>query len=65
MPQKLTSKDWPTRLLVLGYGGLLAAVAGFVNSVALLVLAFPVGNLTALTPSWAWIQPIRCCMRAA
>ncbi|APT13630.1 MULTISPECIES: YoaK family protein [Mycobacterium] len=49
MPQKLTSKDWPTRLLVLGYGGLLAAVAGFVNSVALLVLAFPVGNLTALT----------------
>jgi uncharacterized membrane protein YoaK (UPF0700 family) len=37
------------RALVLGYSGLLAAVAGFVNSVALLVLAFPVGNLTALT----------------
>lgn len=28
---------------------MLAAVAGFINSVALLVLAFPVGNLTALT----------------
>jgi uncharacterized membrane protein YoaK (UPF0700 family) len=36
-------------LLVLGYSGLLAGVAGFINSVALLVLAFPVGNLTALT----------------
>lgn len=38
----------PRRLLVLGYLGLLAAVAGFVNSVLLLVMAFPVGNLTAL-----------------
>jgi uncharacterized membrane protein YoaK (UPF0700 family) len=37
------------RALVLGYSGLLAAIAGFVNSVALLVLAYPVGNLTALT----------------
>lgn len=35
--------------LVLGYGALLAAVAGFVNAVAILVLAFPVGNLTATT----------------
>ena len=37
------------RALVLGYSGLLAAVAGYVNSVALLVWVFPVGNLTALT----------------
>jgi uncharacterized membrane protein YoaK (UPF0700 family) len=36
-------------VLVLGYFGLLAGVAGFVNAVALLVLVFPVGNLTALT----------------
>lgn len=49
MPQRLIPRDWPARFLVLGYGGLLSAVAGFVNSVALLVLAFPVGNLTALT----------------
>ncbi len=39
----------PHQLLVLGYGSLLAAVAGFVNAVAILVLAFPVGNLTATT----------------
>ncbi len=37
------------RLLTLGYSGALAAVAGYVNSVALLVWVFPVGNLTALT----------------
>lgn len=37
------------RLLGLGYNGALAAVAGYVNSVALLVWVFPVGNLTALT----------------
>lgn len=37
------------RLLALGYNGSLAAVAGYVNSVALLVWVFPVGNLTALT----------------
>ncbi|WP_227984322.1 YoaK family protein [Nocardia spumae] len=43
------SLDQPHRLLVLGYGSLLAAVAGFVNAVAILVLAFPVGNLTATT----------------
>ncbi|MCA4753707.1 DUF1275 domain-containing protein [Mycolicibacterium fortuitum] len=36
-------------LVLLGYSGLLAAVAGFVNSVALLVWVYPVGNLTALT----------------
>lgn len=34
---------------MLGYSALLAAVAGWVNSVALLVWVFPVGNLTALT----------------
>ena len=37
------------RALVLAYSGLLAAVAGWVNSVALLVWVYPVGNLTALT----------------
>lgn len=37
------------RLLAVGYNGSLAAVAGYVNSVALLVWVFPVGNLTALT----------------
>ncbi|WP_244892650.1 YoaK family protein [Mycobacterium asiaticum] len=35
--------------MVLGYSALLASVAGFVNAVALLVLAFPVGNLTGVT----------------
>ncbi|MDP7704408.1 MULTISPECIES: YoaK family protein [unclassified Mycobacterium] len=35
--------------LLLGYSGALAFVAGFVNAVALLLLAFPVGNLTAVT----------------
>ncbi|GLV11683.1 hypothetical protein MyChFU_50030 [Mycobacterium intracellulare subsp. chimaera] len=49
MPQTPIRRHWPPRLLVLGYSGVLAAVAGFINSVALLVLAFPVGNLTALT----------------
>ncbi|MEV5649135.1 YoaK family protein [Nocardia sp. NPDC052254] len=43
------SHDQLHRLLVLSYGSLLAAVAGFVNAVAILVLAFPVGNLTATT----------------
>ncbi len=37
------------RVLALGYNGALASVAGYVNSVALLVWVFPVGNLTALT----------------
>lgn len=35
--------------VLLGYSGVLAFVAGFVNAVALLLLAFPVGNLTAVT----------------
>ncbi|WP_425271261.1 YoaK family protein [Mycobacterium gastri] len=43
-PSGLTPKG-----LILGYSGLLAMVAGFVNAVALLVLAFPVGNLTGVT----------------
>lgn len=39
----------PHRVLVLGYGSLLATVAGFVNAVAILTLAIPVGNVTATT----------------
>lgn len=39
----------PHRTLVLGYGSLLATVAGFVNAVAILTLAIPVGNVTATT----------------
>jgi len=34
---------------LLGYSGALAFIAGFVNAVALLLLAFPVGNLTGVT----------------
>lgn len=49
MPLRRTRSTRPLRALVLGYSGLLAGIAGFVNSVALLLLAFPVGNLTALT----------------
>lgn len=44
-----TRRTWARGVLVLGYSGVLAAIAGFVNSVALLVVAFPVSNLTALT----------------
>lgn len=49
MPAWPIPETWIPRVVLLGYSGLLAAVAGFVNSVALLVWAFPVGNLTALT----------------
>ena len=49
MSHTATPVRWAPRVLVLGYSGLLAGVAGFVNAVALLVLAFPVGNLTAVT----------------
>lgn len=35
--------------VLLGYSSVLAFIAGFVNAVALLLLAFPVGNLTAVT----------------
>ncbi|KPN46525.1 YoaK family protein [Mycobacterium intracellulare] len=40
---------WVSPASRLAYSGVLAGIAGFVNSVALLVWAFPVGNLTALT----------------
>ncbi|ASW95828.1 hypothetical protein CKJ67_14290 [Mycobacterium intracellulare] len=49
MPHTPTRETRELRVLVLGYNGLLAAIAGFINSVALLVLTFPVGNLTALS----------------
>ncbi|MCV6965079.1 DUF1275 family protein [Mycobacterium intermedium] len=37
------------RAVLLCYTGSLAFIAGFVNAVALLILAFPVGNLTGVT----------------
>ncbi|MHA7652822.1 YoaK family protein [Mycobacterium sp. ML4] len=37
------------RWVVLGYSGVLASTAGFVNAVAILLLAFPVANVTAAT----------------
>ncbi|AOS94476.1 YoaK family protein [Mycobacterium intracellulare] len=49
LPHPPTAGRWPMQVLVLGYSGLLSSVAGFVNAVALLVLAFPVGNLTGIT----------------
>lgn len=39
----------PPQAFLLAYTGALALTAGFVNAVALLVLAFPVGNVTAVT----------------
>lgn len=39
----------PVRRIMLGYSSVLALIAGFVNAVALLILALPVGNLTAVT----------------
>ncbi len=49
---RITNRESADRLLLgIGYNGALAAVAGYVNSVALLVWLFPVGNLTALTTS--------------
>ncbi|AFJ37296.1 DUF1275 family protein [Mycobacterium intracellulare] len=45
----MQTRETRLRVLVLGYSGILAGIAGFINSVALLVLAFPVGNLTALS----------------
>lgn len=39
----------PVRRIVLGASTLLALTAGFVNAVALLIFALPVGNLTAVT----------------
>lgn len=50
MPQSKTRESGsPPRGLTLGYTAVLALIAGFVNAVALLILAFPVGNLTAVT----------------
>lgn len=49
MAQTIDAPARDPRALVLGYSGALAAIAGYINSVALLVWAFPVGNLTALT----------------
>ncbi|GFG65670.1 hypothetical protein MKUB_31600 [Mycobacterium kubicae] len=39
----------PKEGLLVFYSGLLSLNAGYVNAVALLILAFPVGNLTAVT----------------
>lgn len=51
MPQSTQPREpgTPPRGLLLGYSAALALIAGFVNAVALLILAFPVGNLTAVT----------------
>lgn len=51
MPQQKQAREngRPPRGLMLGYSAVLALIAGFVNAVALLILAFPVGNLTAVT----------------
>jgi uncharacterized membrane protein YoaK (UPF0700 family) len=35
--------------IMLAYGAVLASIAGFVNAVALLIMAVPVGNLTGIT----------------
>lgn len=44
-----TDQSVPVRGIVLGTSTLLALTAGFVNAVALLIFALPVGNLTAVT----------------
>lgn len=51
MPPPDNSRDsgLPREGLLLGYSAVLALSAGFVNAVALLILALPVGNLTAIT----------------
>ncbi|SPM33891.1 Uncharacterized membrane protein YoaK, UPF0700 family [Mycobacterium rhizamassiliense] len=49
-PPDTARKGGPPREgLLLGYSAVLALSAGFVNAVALLILALPVGNLTAIT----------------
>lgn len=49
-PSKPSHRDQlSSRGQLLGYSGSLAFIAGFVNAVALLILAFPVGNLTGVT----------------
>lgn len=51
MPPPDNARDGglPREGLLLGYSAVLALSAGFVNAVALLILALPVGNLTAIT----------------
>jgi uncharacterized membrane protein YoaK (UPF0700 family) len=44
-----TRRGESPKKLMLGYSGVLAFTAGFVNAVAILILAFPVGNVTAVT----------------
>ncbi|BBY23833.1 YoaK family protein [Mycobacterium stomatepiae] len=48
-PDKARESGLPREGLLLGYSAVLALSAGFVNAVALLILALPVGNLTAIT----------------
>ncbi|MEE2851110.1 MAG: YoaK family protein [Actinomycetota bacterium] len=48
-PRQSRDTGLPREGLLLGYSALLALSAGFVNAVALLILAVPVGNLTGIT----------------
>lgn len=48
-PDNARNSGPPREGLLLGYTAILALSAGFVNAVALLILALPVGNLTAIT----------------
>ncbi|MEE6178163.1 YoaK family protein [Mycobacterium sp. 050134] len=48
-PDKARNSGPPREGFLLGYSAVLALSAGFVNAVALLILALPVGNLTAIT----------------
>jgi uncharacterized membrane protein YoaK (UPF0700 family) len=48
-PENTRDSGLPREGLLLGYSAILALSAGFVNAVALLILALPVGNLTAIT----------------
>lgn len=48
-PQQSRDTGLPREGVILGYSALLALSAGFVNAVALLILAVPVGNLTGIT----------------
>lgn len=48
-PHQSRDTGLPREGLLLGYSALLALSAGFVNAVALLILAVPVGNLTGIT----------------
>lgn len=48
-PDKTRNSGPAPEGFLLGYSAILAFSAGFVNAVALLILALPVGNLTAIT----------------